>query len=148
MQAASLSTARENHERRKSDDSCGNFLIPSVLIAVFEGGVFGAAALVFSVLTSAALQTGETEKAKVYSRRTTLFCWIGLATGIVKIALYILCLAASQTNTVVIRYERHMAVGIIAMRDKASLLLLFIWNFNDTLSASRLLFALFCLLWK
>lgn len=84
----------ENHERRKSDDSCGNFLIRSVLIAVFEGGVFGAAALVFSVLTSAALQTGETEKAKVYSRRTTLFCWIGLAAGIVKIALYIFCLAA------------------------------------------------------
>lgn len=70
-----------------------DYLVPSILVAILASGVFGAVALVFSVLTSAALKAGEKAKAELYSRRTKMFCWIGLALGIAKIVLAILWFA-------------------------------------------------------
>jgi len=66
-------------------EEINTYLIPSILVAVFCSGVFGIAALILSSMTRAATKAGEPARAGEYSERTRLFCWIGLAVGIVTI---------------------------------------------------------------
>ena len=62
-----------------------DYLIPSILVAVFCSVAFGAAAIIFSGMTHAELCAGTSEKAEAYSAKAKMFCWIGFAVGIVKL---------------------------------------------------------------
>ncbi len=66
------------------------YLVQAILVTLLCNSIFGAVALVFSVLTSAALKSGERIKAEVYSQKTKLFCWIGLWVGLAAIILVFL----------------------------------------------------------
>lgn len=62
-----------------------DYLIPSILVAVFCSVAFGAAAIIFSGMTQAELYAGSSDKAEAYSAKSRMFCWIGFAVGVVKL---------------------------------------------------------------
>lgn len=62
----------------------GDCLIPAILVAAFCSVAFGIAAIIFSGMTRAELDGGVREKAESYSSKTRMFCFLGLAVGIVK----------------------------------------------------------------
>ncbi len=64
-----------------------DYFVQAILVTLLCNSIFGAVALVFSVLTSTALKTGEQLKAEIYSQKTKLFCWIGFWVGIAVIIL-------------------------------------------------------------
>lgn len=67
-----------------------DYLVQSILVTLFCNLIFGVIAIVFSVLTSSAFNSGERMKAEDYSQKTKLFCWIGFWIGIASIALALL----------------------------------------------------------
>lgn len=68
------------------------YFVQAVLVTLLCNSIFGAVALVFSVLTGAALKAGERVKAEFYSQKTKVFCWISLWVGIATIVLVFLWL--------------------------------------------------------
>ena len=61
-----------------------DYFVQSILVAIFCSVAFGAAAIIFSGLTSTERTVGNLAKAEIYSEKTKLFCIIALALGIVK----------------------------------------------------------------
>lgn len=94
-------TAQQNAGQPKQYVAAGNmphyaaqpikeYFVQAVLVTLLCNSIFGAVALVFSVLTGAAIKAGEHVKAEYYSQKTKLFCWISLWLGIATIILVFL----------------------------------------------------------
>ena len=88
---ASTSVSTENTEtKEKSGKGLRDYFVRAILVAILCDIAFGAAAIIFSGMTQTEKSLGNTEKAKLYSAKTGLFCKIGLALGIIKYIFVIL----------------------------------------------------------
>ena len=65
----------------------------SVIAAVLGSVVFGVVAVIFSGITKTELAVGNTDKARIYSEHTRLFCLVSLSVAIVKVIFIALALA-------------------------------------------------------
>lgn len=61
-----------------------DYLVPAILVAAFCSVAFGIASVIFSGMTRAEFEGGVREKAESYSSKTKMFCFLGLAVGVVK----------------------------------------------------------------
>ena len=78
------------------------YLTSAVLVAIFFWMPFGIAALIMSAMTSAAAKAGDAVTAKVYSQKTRLFCWLGLLTGLVSVAIVtLLCMSLLPLRAII-----------------------------------------------
>ena len=59
-------------------------MIRAILLTVFGSAAFGIVAIIFSGMTQTELAAGSVDKAREYSEKTRMFCWISLFVGIAK----------------------------------------------------------------
>lgn len=69
---------------KKTEKPIKEYLVYAIIAALLGSIVFGIAALVFSGMTKAEKDAGNTEKAREYSKRTKLFCDIAIVIGAIK----------------------------------------------------------------
>lgn len=60
------------------------YMIRAILLTVFGSAAFGIVAIIFSGMTQTELAAGSVDKAREYSEKTRMFCWISLFVGIAK----------------------------------------------------------------
>ena len=59
-------------------------MIRAILLTVFGSAAFGIVAIIFSGMAQTELAAGSVDKAREYSEKTRMFCWISLFVGIAK----------------------------------------------------------------
>lgn len=60
------------------------YMIRAILLTVFGSAAFGIVSIIFSGMTQTELAAGSVDKAREYSEKTRMFCWISLFVGIAK----------------------------------------------------------------
>lgn len=88
--AVGTAAAAQGETAKKSIQT---YMIRAILLTVFGSIAFGIVSIIFSGMTQTELAAGSVGKAREYSEKTRMFCWISLFIGIAKyicIALFFL----------------------------------------------------------
>lgn len=83
-QTAGTAAQAEQPKAAEVKKSVQTYMIRAILLTVFGSAAFGIVSIIFSGMTQTELAAGSVDKAREYSEKTRMFCWISLFVGIAK----------------------------------------------------------------